>query len=460
MARVLVCGAGVIGLATALLLAREGHLVTVVEADPQPPPTPDQAWQRWQRRGVPQFRQPHIQFPRFQHVLDQDLPDVGERLVHAGFVWSDPLATLPPTLPDHTARPGDERFRSLTGRRPVLEATFAAAAAEEPGVTVRRGVQLSGLLVEGDARPVRVYGVRTTDGDRLAADLVVDAMGRGSPVAGWLALLGAAPLVESQDRGFAYYTRYFRGDLPRTMAPPMSPLGSISLLTIPGDGDVWSVTVFATSRDRVVKQVRDPNRFDALLAACPLHAHWLDGEPLTDVLPMAGVLDRYRQFVVDEAPVAVGLLAVGDAWACTNPSGGRGLSLGLTHAQLLRDLLRTFHVTDPELPLAWDADTERSVTPFVRQQQRQDRLRIAEMEAERDGHPPPAPDALTVRLATAALRDADVFRATLELAMCLSLPEDVFARPGLVEAVERLGGDAPPELPGPSRRQLEELLSG
>jgi 2-polyprenyl-6-methoxyphenol hydroxylase-like FAD-dependent oxidoreductase len=45
MVRSVVCGAGVIGLATALLLARDGHEVTVVETDPQPPPdTPAQAW--------------------------------------------------------------------------------------------------------------------------------------------------------------------------------------------------------------------------------------------------------------------------------------------------------------------------------------------------------------------------------------------------------------------------------
>jgi flavin-dependent dehydrogenase len=43
---------------------------------------------------------------------------------------------------------------------------------------------------------------------------------------------------------------------------------------------------------------------------------------------MAGILDRYRRFVVDGAPVVTGYAAVGDAWACTNPSAGRGISVG------------------------------------------------------------------------------------------------------------------------------------
>ncbi len=45
--------------------------------------------------------------------------------------------------------------------------------------------------------------------------------------------------------------------------------------------------------------MRDVERFNAVVRACPLQAHWLDGEPITEVLSMAGVLDRYRRFVVD-----------------------------------------------------------------------------------------------------------------------------------------------------------------
>jgi hypothetical protein len=43
----------------------------------------------------------------------------------------------------------------------------------------------------------------------------------------------------------------------------------------------------------------------------------LDGTPIIPVLPMAGILDRYRRFVVDDRPVITGFAVVGDAWACT-----------------------------------------------------------------------------------------------------------------------------------------------
>ncbi|MEJ8668032.1 NAD(P)-binding protein [Streptomyces sp. MS1.AVA.1] len=50
MASIVVLGAALGGLQTALLLAADGHQVTVLERDPHPPPSdPDVAWARWQR---------------------------------------------------------------------------------------------------------------------------------------------------------------------------------------------------------------------------------------------------------------------------------------------------------------------------------------------------------------------------------------------------------------------------
>jgi hypothetical protein len=37
---------------------------------------------------------------------------------------------------------------------------------------------------------------------------------------------------------------------------------------------------------------------------------------------MVSGADRLRSYVVDGAPVVTGMVSVGDAWACTNPSLG------------------------------------------------------------------------------------------------------------------------------------------
>ncbi|MDP1805014.1 MAG: FAD-dependent oxidoreductase, partial [Acidimicrobiales bacterium] len=86
MADVVVCGGSVIGLSTAMLLARDGHRVTVLERDAAPPPAATEAWDQWPRPGVGQFHQPHTFHPRFRLILDEELPGMVERLAGAGCI--------------------------------------------------------------------------------------------------------------------------------------------------------------------------------------------------------------------------------------------------------------------------------------------------------------------------------------------------------------------------------------
>ncbi len=469
MADIVVCGGSVVGLTTAMLLARDGHDVTVLEKDPTP--VPDSwvaAWDDWRRPGVPQFRQPHNLFPAYRRVLETELPEVFDGLVAAGGHWVDFLANMPPFITDRESRPGDDRFRFVTARRPIVEYVHARAAEREPRVTVRRGVKVHGLSTSApDRGALLVDGIETDDGP-VRADLVVDAMGRRSPAVEWLRDAGARPPIEeSQDSGYTYYTRYFTGEFPFAMSGPVSAIGSFLLLTIRGDNSTWSITLWAPSGDHTLKALRDPEVFHRVVAACPLHAQWLDGTPITDVLPMAGILDRYRRFVVDGVPVATGFAAVGDAWACTNPSAGRGLSIGVMHAQRLRDVVRSSldasHDSLHRFALDWDAVTEAEFTPWYRHQRTTDLARLDELEAVREGrrvavttvNPLPPEYELASR---ASMYDPDVFRGLLETVGCLALPDEVFGRTGMWDKVVAAAPAEPMVMPGPNREELLALL--
>jgi 2-polyprenyl-6-methoxyphenol hydroxylase-like FAD-dependent oxidoreductase len=301
VARIVVLGGGICGTATAILLARDGYEVTVLERDAEPvPESVDEAWSAWMRPGVARFRQPHFLQARVRHVLDRELSDVRDALLAAGAATVDPIARLPAAIEDRGRRAGDERFVSITARRTTTEHVFARAAENEPRVTVRRGVEVTALDLHQVDGTSHLTGVRTSSGEALKADLTVDAMGRGSRLPRLLRDAGAARLhQEAENSGFIYYTRFFRsadGACPEPRTPALvTPLGSISILTLPSDCDTWSVTFFISSGDQPLKRLRFVDRWTAVVAACPLHAHWLEGEPISDVLPMAGVLDRYRR---------------------------------------------------------------------------------------------------------------------------------------------------------------------
>jgi 2-polyprenyl-6-methoxyphenol hydroxylase-like FAD-dependent oxidoreductase len=469
MSRIVVLGAGMCGLATGMMLARDGHAVTVLERDQAAvPDSPEQAWEDWSRDGVAQFRQAHYLQPGGRAVLESTLPDVAAALEAAGAIRFDALCMLPPAITDRAPRAGDERFVTITARRPVLEHVLGRAAHSEPGVEIRRGVDVRALLTHSYDGTPHITGVRTESGEVLDADLVVDAMGRRSQLPRWLAAAGCRALhEETEDAGFIYYTRYFRsldGRMPQPRGPLMAAIGTFSLVTLPADNGTWSVTAYISTGDRPLKRLRDPDRFTAAVAACPLQAHWLEGEPITGIAPMSGVIDRYRRLVVDGRPVATGVAMVADAWACTNPVLGRGTTLGLMHARRLRDVARA-HLDDPRrFATAWDAVTEAELTPWYRETVAENRARLRELEPlhnrREPAHPTQGPEALTAALLAAMPHDADLFRVFLAARCCITPLYEAFANDQVVERIREVARDRDcPKIPGPNREQLLELLN-
>jgi 2-polyprenyl-6-methoxyphenol hydroxylase-like FAD-dependent oxidoreductase len=472
MAKVLVIGAGICGLGAGFLLARDGHEVTVLERDDHPiPDSPLEAWEGWMRKGVAQFRQPHNFMPGLRAILERELPDIQEGLQRAGAARFDLLNPLPPFITDRTPRAIDDQLWTYTARRPVGEWVLANAAENEPRLTMRRGVQAAGFITGPSPIPgiPHVTGVRTATGEELRADLVIDVMGRGSASSRWLAAVGArSPYEEQADCGFTYYTRYFHGKEPQRRAGPLTPYGTISILTLPGDNETWSVTIFTASDDTALKGLRQDDKWTKTIRAFPLHAHWLDGSPISDVSVMSGIVDRYRRFVVEGTPVVTGIVSLADAWACTNPSAGRGLTVGFIHALLLRDVLRQTG-SDPIALAHWfDEVTEMEVTPWYRAQIAMDRFRFAQMNALRTGGDMPAPaDELTrqcLSLFATMAADPDLFRAGLEYVGTITSVQRILQRPEIAQRVakisEAMRGSAPPVMPGPNREQLVALASG
>ncbi len=466
MARIVMVGGGVVGLCAALMLGRDGHDVTVLERDPAPPPDPEDAWAGWQRRGVNQFRMLHYFQPRFRAEMEANVPEVNRALADAGALTFNPLREAPAEMTGGF-RDTDARFDALTARRPVAEAAIARVVDATDGVAVRRGDAVAGLLTGDslvDGVP-HVVGVRTDHGEEIRADIVVDAAGRRSTLPRMLAEIGArAPVEEIEDCGFVYYGRHFRsndGSVPFALGALLMAYGTLSILTLPADNGTWGVGLVTSAKDSALRALKDVDTWERVAKGYPLQAHWLDGEPIDEgVAVMAKIEDRHRTFVLDGTPVATGVLALGDSWACTNPSVGRGISIGTIHAVALRDVLHDGGGggADPvELARRWHDVTMDAVEPWYRGTLAFDRGRLEEMHATIEDRPfDPEPEyELNAAMFVGAGRDAEVLRTTLDVAGVMTPPGEMFADAPLRARVLDAGRDwrdAP--LPGLSREEL------
>ena len=438
-----IIGGSVGGLATGVGLARRGWRVTIYERDVGPVTNDgDEAFLTWDRRHVPQFRQPHAFSARSRTLLLDYIPEVVEWLLGDGIEEINLFKLLAPPEMWST---DDDAYTGLWSRRPAFELAMRRTAEREPGVTIVAPAAVSGLLSgAGPKRPLEVTGVRLADGSVLEADLVIDAGGRRSPVGAWLATAGVEVPCEVQECGAVYYARYYRlrrggsGGVFGILGA-REVLDGIAVLGFPGDHDTYGVAAFVSDDDDSMKGLRRDRAWDAVMAALPRVAPWThpdQGTPLTAVQFMGGHQNVRRRDVIDGRPLTHRLLAVGDSLCTTNPQYGWGASMALTYAFAAVEAA-TAHGDDPEaMALAYDDAVGAEADGVYRESSASDRARVYRWKNDTVpewDRPEVERQDLIACVAAGATHDPVLGRALLRRTNLLESPANIFDDPIVVE---------------------------
>jgi flavin-dependent dehydrogenase len=303
-----VVGAGPSGATTALLLARLGYDVVLV--DRATFPRDKACGEGVMPPGVDALRRLGL----YERVLATGArPLQGVTYQHPG---AHPRVEVPFPVP-----PGGGPAHGLGVRRTTFDAVLVDAVREEPRASVREGERVTGLLRD---RSATVVGVTTT-ADEIKARIVVAADGLHSPIRAWSGL--SVPPRARMRYGVAGHWRLETSDRDAVI---VTLAGSHEWYEAPVGPDLLLVSILShrtrrpiTARDYAPAARRSiPALRDAELVSGPLGA--------------AHFHQRVR------AVAGGGVFLVGDASGYDDPTTGDGIAIGMLLAERLAEHASAF----------------------------------------------------------------------------------------------------------------------
>ncbi len=425
-----VMGGSIAGLLAARVLSDRARRVVIVEPD-------ETSAEAESRSGVPQDQQVHTLLPAGRLWIERWLPGVSQEAQDRGASLVGPDKQFVGYDDIRQASDG-VGHQFLAVGRPLLETLVRARVTALPNVSVLRA-QATGLRY-GDGAVVGVRFAGPGNGDQgeraegdLAADFVVDAMGRSSRLSNWLRQDGYdQPRLERLESPVNYATALFERPVKfpelevatvLQLFTPQYPSGGVSVAAANAiEEQQWLVMLMGYGDNRPGRTL---DEFRARCAALPaIFSDITSGGVTRGVVTYRQAENRRRHFA-EAGCLPARLVSMGDAVASFNPVYGQGMSSAALHASCLASYLDSgtdldeaamefFRLQQVVVDAAWavsaggdaariDAENGTEVPEEVRQQRR-----------------------VMAQIAGAALADADVSRAFNNVSYMLRHPDTLF----------------------------------